>query len=90
MAVITLQDRFAATLLANGSTEVPSRSGRVRTFTKGNEGSFYFLGKGGSVRVGPSLTRSIPASEAFKNLLLARCPIGAKRASKAPKPDFVL
>lgn len=74
----TLQQRYLAALLARGCEQVPSRSQKVITVTRPQEGTFYFLGKAGSLRVGYSLTRSIPVREQFKARLLA-APAPVKR-----------
>jgi hypothetical protein len=66
----TLQNKYAAVLLARGMCEVTTTSRKFRKFSR-QEGGYYFLGKAGSLRVGKTMTDSIPVSNQFKNDLLA-------------------
>lgn len=69
----TLREKFAAALLARGEQQVPSKSGKFLTFTRhGQSGGrgFYFIGKSGSLRYGPSSSKSFACSDGFKNALL--------------------
>lgn len=67
----TMREQFAKALKECGEREVSSRSGKYLTFTrKEEEGTFYFIGKSGSLRYGKNATSSIPVSNRFKNELL--------------------
>lgn len=75
----TLQDRYAAALVARGATEVlPSPTSKARTFTvpKRADGDerpyplFHFLGRSGAVRIGRNYTESHAVSDRFKAQLL--------------------
>lgn len=75
MPRMTLQDRYAAALLARGIREVlPSPTSKARAFRQnGALAPFYFVGRSGSVRYGNTYSKSIPASEKFKESLLSSC-----------------
>ncbi len=65
-----MHDRFVHVLRARGAADVPSTS---RRFTKLKfEGRFYFVGKSGSLRVGPtaSAEHSFPVAAARKREML--------------------
>ena len=70
----TLQERFAAALLARGEVEVvPSPTRKARTFrftTREGRTVLHFVGRSGSVRVGQNYTGSFPVSSKFKEMLL--------------------
>lgn len=74
MARKTKQDKFADALIARGERELPSRSQKFRTFTRERtasvQGYFYFLGRAGSLRVGRTVSRSVPVSDVTKRRLL--------------------
>ncbi len=65
----TIQDRLANALKKLGETEIPGRSRKYRVFTK-NGGGFYFLGKAGALRVGPTISGSASMSDATKSRLM--------------------
>jgi hypothetical protein len=66
----TLQEKYAAALIARGCTEViPSRSRKYRTFNRA-KGGFYFLGASGAIRIGHRSSHSIAVGDAFKAKLL--------------------
>jgi hypothetical protein len=67
----TLRERFIAALTLEGYQQVESRSSKYIVF-KRTEGSFWYVGKSGSLRVGATIAGSIPASEKAKQFLLAR------------------
>lgn len=66
----TLRDKYAAALLKRGEREVESRSQRFLQFTFTGSGGFYFIGTSGSLRYGPTKTRSVPCTDRFKELLI--------------------
>ena len=68
---MTLRERFIAALVARGSVVVNGRSDKVTTLTRPRrEGTFYFVGRAGSLRFGRIYSRSLPCNDTFKNLLL--------------------
>jgi hypothetical protein len=71
----TIHDRLVAALTARGETLVPGRSTKytVLTRTKRDTGEslgFYFVGRAGALRVGRTVTESIPVPEAVRARLL--------------------
>ena len=75
MSKQTLQERYAAGLLAIGCTEVERRPGGQRCFklATGSTWRYYFAGSNGSVRVNGSkaVSSSRACSDKFKEQLLA-------------------
>ncbi len=70
---MTMQEKFAAALVARGEAEVPSKSRKYRTFTRTYNGQrigYFFLGKAGAVRVGVRASSSAAVSDAGKARLL--------------------
>ncbi len=70
----TLQERYAAALLARGEVEVlpsPTRKARTFRFTREGRTVYHYVGRSGSVRVGKNYTESFPVSSQFKEMLLA-------------------
>jgi hypothetical protein len=67
----TIQDRLLAALVQRGSVEI-SRNlvGRITLTTPRFPGEFYFIGTAGSLRRGPTYTKSLPVTEKFKAILL--------------------
>jgi hypothetical protein len=70
---MTMQEKFAAALVARGETEVPTKSRKYRTFTRtwnDQRIGYFFLGKAGALRVGARSSSSIPVSDADKARIL--------------------
>jgi hypothetical protein len=70
---MTMQEKFAAALVARGETEVPNRSRKYRTFTRtwnGQRIGYFFLGKAGTLRVGARSSSSMPVFDADKARIL--------------------
>ena len=69
----TLQERFIEALTNRGEKEV-KRTFRYIVFTrssgKHNLSKYYYIGKGGSLRIGNTISASIPVSSKFKYDLL--------------------
>lgn len=66
MAKATLAEKRIALLVArHGAVEIPSASRKFRTFATATPGRFFFVGKAGAVRVGPSIAESISLTGAF-------------------------
>lgn len=65
----TKQERYAAALLKQGFVEIESNSGKYRTL-RSPQGTLYFLGKSGAVRVGRCPSQSYAMTEAYKAALL--------------------
>lgn len=83
----TLQQRFAQALTGRGEREVPSRSGKYRTFTR-KAGGFYFLGASGALRKGLSSSHSTPVSETFRQTLLTRPTVLTQLGTISPEELF--
>lgn len=70
----TLQEHFVRALIMRGEIEVASRSTKYRKFTRRQyateQPKFYFIGNGGSLRVGLDKKTSIPIDDAFKYRLV--------------------
>ena len=66
---MTQTERIIAGLQAAGWTEIPSRTGKARTFAKPGKPDFFFVGRAGSLRFGPSYTTSWPAERSKAKLL---------------------
>lgn len=67
----TIAERLISALTSRGAHIVPSRSGKVITLTRPHKpGTFYFVGKAGSLRKGTCYSKSTPASLKYKQLLL--------------------
>lgn len=70
----TLQEHFARALNMRGEIEVASRSAKYRKFTRRQyateQTKYYFLGNGGSLRVGIDRKSSIPLDDGFKYRLI--------------------
>lgn len=66
MAKVTLAEKRIAVLIARfGAVEVPSASRKFRKFATATPGRFFFVGKAGAVRVGPSIAESTSLTGAF-------------------------
>jgi hypothetical protein len=65
----SLRERFSEALKARGEHEVLSKSRRYLTFTRA-KGGFFFIGKSGSLRFGPSSSKSAAVGDRFKRMLL--------------------
>lgn len=59
------QQQICAYLAAKGCKEVQGKSAKYRTFKRAN-GEFYFVGKNGSLRTGPTVSESISLSGMVK------------------------
>lgn len=70
----TLQDTFIRALLRRGETEVKTKSLRYRKFTRKpyatEQSKFYFVGAGGSLRVGTDREHSIPVADTMRIQLI--------------------
>jgi hypothetical protein len=71
----TIYDRLVAALTARGETLVPGRSSKYTVLTRtsretGQKIGFYFVGRAGALRVGRSMTESIPVPAAVRARLL--------------------
>jgi hypothetical protein len=71
----TIHDRLVAALRTRGDTMVPDRSSRYTVFTRtcretGQKIGFYFVGRAGALRVGRTVTESIPVPAAVRARLL--------------------
>jgi hypothetical protein len=71
----TIHDRLVAALRARGETMVPGRSSRYTVFTRtcretGQKIGFYFVGRAGALRVGRTVTESIPVPATIRRRLL--------------------
>lgn len=75
MAKITKSDKLAAALVKLGHEEIPSKSGKYRTFKRDGLITLYFVGKNGALRSGPSASRSYSLVEDHKTMLLVRAGI---------------
>lgn len=60
----TLRERFVAALLKRGEKAVKETTKTI-VFSR-KEGGFYYIGKSGSLRYGPTKTASIPCTDMFK------------------------
>jgi hypothetical protein len=77
MAKQTLQERFIRALQARGSRRVEARTQKYVVLTRPiREGTFYYVGRNGALRMGRIATRTMPCSEQFKAALLEK-PHGA-------------
>ena len=65
----TLQSRYRAALEKLGCKVVPYNSGRYLVLARPLSG-YYFLGDAGALRVGQTVTSSIPVADSFKARLL--------------------
>lgn len=67
----TLRDRFVLALTHMGEKEV-KKTHKYLVFTKdkGVNNSHYYIGKSGSLRIGPTVAGSLPVSSKFKIKLL--------------------
>jgi hypothetical protein len=54
----TVQNKICDALKAKGFQEVVSKSKKYRTFDKGNNNGFYFVGKKGAFRSGDCASKS--------------------------------
>jgi hypothetical protein len=71
----TIHDRLVAALRARGETMVPGRSSRYTVFTRtchetGQKIGFHFVGRAGALRVGRTVTKSMPVAAALRARLL--------------------
>lgn len=67
----TLQDKYVAALRLYGGNEVPARTRRYRVLTRPQlDGTYWFVGNSGAIRIGKKATGSIPAADRFKAALL--------------------
>lgn len=70
----TLQDTFIRALLRRGENEVRTKSLRYRKFTRKpyatEQPKFYFVGSGGSLRIGTDREHSIPVPDTLRNQLI--------------------
>ena len=73
--VKTLQERYVAALTAKGHREV-KRTHKFIVFSC-DEFTFYYLGKAGSLRFGPTVANSMACGDQFKYKLLHEAEIGA-------------
>lgn len=76
MAKQTLQERFIAALVKKGLKEV-KRTTKYVVFDRNDKATFYYVGKSGALRVGRTVSTSIPASIDTKYRLLHEAEIGA-------------
>jgi hypothetical protein len=67
---VNLQERFAAALLARGYRELSMRSRKFRAFEAPDLSDVVYLGRGGAVRHGRTVTESVPVVESLKAKLL--------------------
>ncbi len=67
----TLRERYVEALMLKGCIEVNSRSRKYITFIRDAGLGYYFVGKSGSLRMGGTVTGSVPCSARFKAELLA-------------------
>lgn len=69
-----LQDHFVRALTMRGEIELKSKSTKYRKFTRRQyateQPKYYFLGNGGSMRVGLDRKTSIPVDDTFKYRLV--------------------
>lgn len=65
----TLREKYIKALEAMGETQIKGLS-RFIVFTRA-AGGHYYIGRSGSLRIGQTVTTSIPASKVFKDKLLA-------------------
>lgn len=65
----TLKERFIRALEARGQTFV-KQTHKYTVYTRMPPGTFYYIGRSGSLRAGVSVQGSLPCSEAFKQKLL--------------------
>ena len=80
-----LRDQIIAGLLARGSVEVRSTSGKYRQFTRSEQGekdTFYFVGRAGALRQGTcaSKSRSVPDVNRDKIIASAVIPVAFESA----------
>lgn len=64
----TLQDKFLLALLSIGEREVKRLTGCI--VVSRQAGGYYYIGKRGSLRFGPTKAGSIPVHTRFENELL--------------------
>jgi hypothetical protein len=69
----TIHDRLVAALVGRGAKLVPYETKRYTALAWQSEGRplFFFVGRNGSLRLGPNITESHPVPPAFKARLLA-------------------
>jgi hypothetical protein len=72
----TIHHRLVAALIARGESLVPKRSTKYTVLTRtrrdtGESLGFYFVGRAGALRVGRTVTESIPVPETIKKRLLS-------------------
>lgn len=65
---VTLQEQFIAALVNLGEREVKRTHKRI-VFSR-KEGGHYYIGKSGSLRIGKTISSSMPVSAGFKQRLL--------------------
>lgn len=65
----TLREKYIEALKAKSYEEVNSRSSKYVVFRRDAEFYFY-IGKSGSLRIGRTITGSVPVTKAYKNSLL--------------------
>lgn len=73
----TLRERYREALRLMGAVEVPRRSRRYFVYRR-PDGMFYYVGRQGALRFGPTIARSWPASDLIKHSLLESVPVVAK------------
>ena len=66
---MSLTESLIAGLLRRGETELLPTSKKYRRFTR-KHGEFYFVGKAGALRIGKTVTTSIPVSPSTKEFFL--------------------
>jgi hypothetical protein len=71
----TIHDRLVAALIARGESLVPKRSTKYTVLTRtrrdtGESLGFYFVGRAGALRVGRTVTESIPVPATIRRRLL--------------------
>ncbi len=71
----TLKECFVEALTKRGEkTVINSRSSRFTIFTRTGTDKYFYLGKAGALRTGPTIAKSIPVSDKFKKQLLEEVP----------------
>jgi hypothetical protein len=65
----TLREKYYNALTMEGYQPVESKSSKYVVF-KRTEGSYWYIGKSGSLRVGSTITTSVPVSGKCKQFLL--------------------
>jgi hypothetical protein len=66
----TLHDRYIAALERQGLKRVQARTRKATVLGPRPDGSFYYVGRAGSIRLGKTYGGSLPISDRFKAKLL--------------------